>query len=249
MDTPDYNQRLSQITTRWSMIFQAHGGRDSAVSAAQQALMQRYGGAVYRYLLASLRNADLADDLAQEFAYRFLRGDFRRADPQRGRFRDFVKTAILNLIVDHHRRQKGRPQPLPAGELEPVTTAEGPDDFDRQFVESWCKELLTRSWEALAYLEQQTGQPFHTVLQFRADYPDLRSAQMAEGLSTSLGKPVSAEWVRQTLHRAREKFADFLLDEVEQSLPQPTQDELEQELSELGLLEYCQPALARRRNA
>ncbi len=72
--------------------------------------MLRYGGAVQRYLLASVRDPDAASDLAQEFALRFLRGDFHRADPGRGRFRDFVKRAIYHLMIDHFReRKKSRP--------------------------------------------------------------------------------------------------------------------------------------------
>ena len=52
--------------------------------------------------------------------------------------------------------------------------------------------------------------------------------------------------VRQTLHRARERFADLLLDEVIQSLDHPDAERLEQELIDLALLEYCRPALERR---
>jgi hypothetical protein len=51
--------------------------------------------------------------------------------------------------------------------------------------------------------------------------------------------------VRQTLRRARDKFADLLLDEVAQTLRQPTVDQLGQELADLELLQYCQPALDR----
>jgi RNA polymerase sigma-70 factor (ECF subfamily) len=246
VDDHEATQRLSQIATRWSKIFQAHQGEKDAAGAAQKVLMERYGGAVYRYLLASLRDADLADELAQEFAYRFLRGDFRRADPQRGRFRDFVKTAVLNLIVDHHRRKKTRPQPLPTDELNAAAPVQGPEDLDRQFVESWRNELLTRTWEALARVEGQTGQPCHTVLRFRADHPELRSAQLAAQLTEQLGKPVTANWVRQMLLRARTKFADLLLDEVAASLDDATTEQVQQELMDLGLLDYCQPALLRR---
>ena len=63
-------------------------------------LVLRYGGAVHRYLLASLRDVDAADELAQEFALRFLRGDFKNADPGKGRFRDFLKRAVYRLMVD-----------------------------------------------------------------------------------------------------------------------------------------------------
>ena len=37
-------------------------------------LLQRYQGVVYRYLLGSLRDADAADELFQEFALRCLQG-------------------------------------------------------------------------------------------------------------------------------------------------------------------------------
>lgn len=247
MDDHEATQRLSQIATRWSKIFQAHQGEKDAAGAAQKVLMERYGGAVYRYLLASLRDADLADELAQEFAYRFLRGDFRRADPQRGRFRDFLKMALRHLVVDYHRRQQARPQPLPVTSLALANAAANEADFDRQFLVSWRKELLNHAWEALARIEQETGQPFHTVLRFRAEHPDLRSAQMAEQLAVQQGKAVTAEWVRKILERARGKFADCLLDDVAHSLDHPSTDQLEEELLDLGLLDYCRPALQRRR--
>lgn len=66
---------------------------------------------------------------------------------------------------------------------------------------------------------------------------------MAEQLSADLGKPLRADAVRQTLHRAREKFAALLLDEVLHTLREPTVETLEAELIDIGLLEYCRPAL------
>ena len=49
------------------------------------------------------------------------------------------------------------------------------------------------------------------------------------------------------LHRSRDAFADLLLDEVINSLADGSLDAAEQELIELDLLEYCKPALERRR--
>jgi hypothetical protein len=59
---------------------------------------------------------------------------------------------------------------------------------------------------------------------------------------------VSADWVRQNLRRAREQFADLLLDELTQSLEDPTRERLEEELVDLRLFSYCQDALERRVN-
>jgi hypothetical protein len=49
------------------------------------------------------------------------------------------------------------------------------------------------------------------------------------------------------LHRARDAFAEMLLDEVMDSLEVASLDDAEEELIELELLEYCRPALDRRR--
>src|SRR5438874_2310362 len=87
MTQRESNERLSKISTVWSMLHQAHEGSAESAAAAQQMLMQRYRGAVYRYLLRLLGDPHVADDLTQEFALALVRGEFRQADPQRGRFR------------------------------------------------------------------------------------------------------------------------------------------------------------------
>ncbi len=232
---------LSQIETRWSMVFQAHEDEAESANSAQRQLMERYGGAVHRYLLSITRDPEAAADLAQDFALRFLRGDFRRADPRRGRFRDFVKTAVLNLVIDAHRRQKSRPQLLSSGGIEPSVPAPDLTDLDQRFYECWREELLSCAWQGLKQQEQQTGQPYYTVLRFRADHPELRSPEMAEHLSQRLEKPVNSGWVRQILHRARERFVVLLLAEVAHSLGQPTEEQLDEELLNLDLWNYCRP--------
>src|SRR5262245_63341462 len=87
MSQGDTESRLSRIETTWTLVFQAHQGQEPD-ALARQRLLLRYRGAIYRYLLGALRDPDAAEELAQEFAVRFLQGGFRRADPQQGRFRD-----------------------------------------------------------------------------------------------------------------------------------------------------------------
>ena len=74
---------LADIATHWSVVAQAHQGSGTAVKRARQELMEHYSGAVYRYLLGALHDRHAADDLFQEFAPRFLRGDFKNADRER----------------------------------------------------------------------------------------------------------------------------------------------------------------------
>ena len=107
--------------------------------------------------------------------------------------------------------------------------------------------MLARAWAALAATEGGTGQPYYAVLRFRADHPEMRAPQLAEELTARLGRAFTAAGVRQILHRGRGKFAALLLDEVANSLKSPTAEQVTEELAELGLLDYCQPALEQRR--
>ena len=247
MSDPNLDQHLSQIATHWTMVFQAHQDTADAVRAAQEKLLRRYCGAIYRYLLGALRDPDAADELSQEFALRFVKGYFRRAEPGRGRFRDYVKMVLSNLITDHRKRQGGRPDALPDGSLGPASAESVHYVSDEEFVARWREELLNRTWEALAAVEAKTGSLFHSVLRYRASHPDATSEQMAAGLGAQLGRTLAAATVRQTLHRAREKFADLLLEEVARSLETDDAERLEQERVELNLLPYCKTALQKRK--
>jgi RNA polymerase sigma-70 factor (ECF subfamily) len=250
MDSDSADRPLNRISTLWTVVCQAHGGAGAEVSAAQQDLLQRYGQAVYRYLLGALHDPEAADELSAQFALRFIRGDLRGANPERGRFRDFVKGVLAHLIADYYSDlRRRRAQSLDAGAPEPVALEEPGHDSDRRFLESWRAELLERTWEALGRIQAQTGQLFYAVLRFRVDHPKMRAAQMAEQLGAQLGKPLTADAFRQTLHRAREKFVDLLFDEVLQALEEPTAEALEQELIDLNLLKYCRKALERFRRS
>jgi RNA polymerase sigma factor (sigma-70 family) len=239
MNPAEFDERLSRISTQWSRLRQAHEEGESAARARQD-LMVRYCGAAFRYLLKAVRDPHLAEDLAQEFALLFIQRRFRHADPDRGRFRDYVKTALFHLVDDHYRKQARRPKAAAIDGQDPAAPS-NPPDAELAFRESWSQELLARTWKELADWEKQTGQAYHTVLRLRAEQPDLPSPALAERLSALLGKPVTADSARQTLHRAREKFTEFLLHEVRLSLGEGADDtQVEEELADLNLLKYCQ---------
>jgi RNA polymerase sigma-70 factor (ECF subfamily) len=237
-DTLD--QRLSKISTLWSILRQAHEGPPDAATAARQLILQRYGGAVHRYLLSAVRDPHLADDLLQEFGLALVRGDLHRADPSRGRFRDYIKTILFHLVSKHAKKRQRQPQPLPEDST-PLASLAAPTDDDEQFDRGWRDQVLARTWEALA----DVSADFHAVLRFRAENPDMASPDLARRLGPMLGRPLTADGVRQTLRRARDRFADLLLEEVARSLEQPTAEQVADELAALDLLEYCRPALER----
>jgi DNA-directed RNA polymerase specialized sigma24 family protein len=240
MDRDELDQRLSRMSTMWTMVFEAHGGEADAATAAMAGLAQRYSGVVYRYLLGAVRDPDAAAELSQEFALRILRGAFRRADPSRGRFRDYLKTALIHLVDDYRAAQRSRPRPLPRDEL--ASPAPASPEPEADFLESWRAELLDRTWKALA-----AAQPmYHAVLLFRVENPDVPSPGMAEQLGAQLGTSLRPDQVRKALQRSHSKFADLLVDEVAIALGEPSREELAEELREVELLKYCRSALERR---
>jgi RNA polymerase sigma-70 factor (ECF subfamily) len=118
---------------------------------------------------------------------------------------------------------------------------------DAIFLTSWREELLSRAWHALEEHEKASGSPYYTALRLRVDEPNLRSPDIAARLADRLGKPMSPENVRVLVHRARDRFAELLLDAVAESIEDPSPDALEEELIDLRLLEYCRDALQKRR--
>jgi RNA polymerase sigma-70 factor (ECF subfamily) len=245
MDHSEEDQSLDEIETLWADVMRAHQ-RDEEAQEARVQLVLRYIGAVRRYLTWALHDPDAAAELAQEFAIRMMRGDFRRADPARGRFRDFVRTATRNLVHDYRRRQRVR-RPTPADLApEPIAAPVDYDEPDAEFLRSWRGELLHRAMAALAEYEKRTERPYYEVLTLRMRNPELTSMQMAALIARRSGRAVGDVWVRQTMRRARECLAGLLLDEVSASLGCDSIAALEHELIALDLLGYCKEELRRR---
>jgi DNA-directed RNA polymerase specialized sigma24 family protein len=231
---------LGTMSTLWTVVRNA--GASDAATTARQELCQRYHGAVERFLRMAVRDDHVAAELAQDFALKVLRGQLAGANPEQGRFRDFVKGVLRHLINDHY-RQRGKVREVHVGDDAPEPLVHDEAQLNAEWVRGWRQELLNRTWARLADFQAKTGQPVHDVLRFRSDNPELRSHEMAQPLGERLGKTITADWVRQMIHRARERFGELLLAEIAETLHEPTVEALEDELAEVELLQYCQAAL------
>ncbi|MFO0965597.1 MAG: sigma factor [Gemmataceae bacterium] len=232
--------RLSQIQTCWQEVRCAQGDASrTAFMEARWSLLERYGNAASRYLLGAMRDADQAQDMAQEFAVLFLQGACDGADPYKGRFRDYLKGVLRNLVRQHYRKQQRLPHAVDPHDQEVAVNAEPGDDLDHTFLACWREELLGRTWTGLEQHERASGQPYHTVLRLRAEQPDAASEDLARMLSQRLSREVNAPACRKMLQRAREKFGDLLLHELKGSLSDPSDENVRQELIDLDLYKYC----------
>ena len=240
----DYNALCpdSWTQTIWERVSKGCGEGDAAQQARKE-LLVRYHEVVQRYFRAQIRDPYAADELYSNFALKLMQSDrlIRNADPGRGRFRHYLKAALRHMVIDYYRRKAGDPiSPIDPDGIE----GEGRDPVLDPIV---CRELLDKAWAALQAHDRATGQHHYPVLRCQSDNPELRSPQLADQLTARLGKTYTREGVRQALRRARAKFAELLLQEAERWLESPTLDELEAELAEMQLLQYCARALKERR--
>lgn len=235
------NSHLSRISTQWDLVAQAHGGFGVAATTAQHALLQRYAAAVYRYLLAAVRVETVADDLSQEFAVRWLSGEFKNADPTRGRFRGYLATALRHLVIDHYRRRVPAAVDWQSGSWRHPAVPPDTDELDAAFLREWQHELLNAAWRELEN-DELGGGLYYAVLRARAAHPEQPANVLADELAKRFDRPFTAAGVRQTLHRARQRYAELLVAELARTLGEASPEIVEQELSDLGLLSYCRPA-------
>jgi hypothetical protein len=73
--------------------------------------------------------------------------------------------------------------------------------------------------------------------------PDCSAADAAAAVSAELGKPLTVANIRVILHRARQRFAELITQEVAQTLDSPTRQELAEELRVLNLTKLCKRSL------
>lgn len=241
---PDH---LSQIATLWSVVRGATAPDHPDRQRAQKRMLELYGESVRRYLGACLREPHAVDEVYQEFALKLARGDFAGVDPSRGRFRGFVKSVLYRLVMDHHRRKKRdrRAVSLEPELAEPVAEDQVEFASDEEFVQIWRDGLLTHAWRRLEEDQQQRGHIYYSLLRQRVDHPEWSTEQVIAAVHAKTGKELAEGSLRVTLHRARKRFADYLLDAIAASLHDKDAD-LEDELISLDLMRYCKDALQRR---
>jgi RNA polymerase sigma-70 factor (ECF subfamily) len=102
--------------------------------AAFEALLDRHGLGVHRFLMRLLQDRARADDLAQECWLRFI-GAVPRWNEERGRLKPWLYTVARNLAADDARRGAHRRQESGMGTdrgepsmLDPPRSARSPED-------------------------------------------------------------------------------------------------------------------------
>ncbi|WP_435019208.1 RNA polymerase sigma factor [Tundrisphaera sp. TA3] len=225
--SPNPGQHLTDLQTSWTMIRLAHAP-GPAGQAAMSELIGRYHDAILRYLRLKLRDANLADEVFQEFWTKLLGHKLAGADHNKGRFRDYLRTVLHRLIIDHFRSKKL--QALPPGDLL------DPDVPDEDYDRVWREAVLNRAWLRLETYEASTpNNRYSSVLRLRRDFPKESIEAIAAKLSGQFKVNISPESFRKTLQRARAKFFDLLILELRETIHPATDQDIEDEIQALGL--------------
>ena len=221
------SDRLTTLETSWTVIRKAHM-IGPAGQAAMRDLIGRYHDAVERYIRLKLRDPHLADEVLQEFWTKLLTHKLAGADHNKGRFRDYLRTVVHRLIIDHFRGRKL--QPLPPGDIPDESQ---PDlDYDRV----WREAVIRRVWSRLEFFEASTARNrYATVLHLRVNQPDSPIESLSETLSQQVGTRINPDSFRKTLQRARGKFLELLVEELKQTIHPATTEDIEAEIFDLGL--------------
>lgn len=214
---------LDEISTRWTQV------KDPAQ------FVLRYSQAIRAYLVALLQNEHDAEDVSQDFVLHFLQRGLTAADPDRGRFRDYLKVAVRRAAWAHQRKSARQPEGhVPLRDTADPQTEAG---ADRQWRDHWRECLLQRAARGIdRYVQKHPGCGYDVALAIAREQPDLDSSGRARLAAELLGKCVSPAAFRQMLRRARDLLRQLLIEEVGKTLCEPTPEAIEEELADLELL-------------
>jgi RNA polymerase sigma-70 factor (ECF subfamily) len=140
-------------TTCWTLVRELGGEGDAAQRAADEA-MRRYWPAVYAFLRRSGFRRERAEETTQAFFTDVVIGRslFERADPDLGRLRTLLLSALKRYLVDLHRREvaRGSRNRLPAEAIEREegnwadVEMDGPDAFEIRWASAQLEESMRR---------------------------------------------------------------------------------------------------------
>ncbi|MBS0260593.1 MAG: sigma-70 family RNA polymerase sigma factor [Planctomycetes bacterium] len=225
-------------TTHWSRVVRAGDPTDQSGRDALEQLCRDYWYPLYAFARRQGLNAADACDLVQGFLADLIeRRDLTKADPARGRFRAFLRTACAHFLSharDHDRAAKRgggrRPISIDARDAEGRYLHEPGHEItpERLFERRWTIVLLGN---VLARLEAEANRAgksqLFELLRPLLEGGDLRESyrQIGEELQMSEGA------VKIAAHRFRSRYRQLLREEVGRTLADP--GDIDAEIAEL----------------
>jgi RNA polymerase sigma-70 factor (ECF subfamily) len=223
------------VTTHWSVVLAAGASLTEDRTRALEALCRTYWYPLYAYVRRTGRTPEDAKDLTQAFfAYFLQKGAFALADPERGRFRTFLLSALKNFLINEYHRQRAEKRGG-GRELISLDDAEGearyiaePADLttpEALYEQRWATTLLEA---ALKRLRQEYAATKHAAVfdALKAYVWGEQSVTSCAALAAELG--VSEEAAKKVVQRLRQRYAQMVRAQIAETVGTPA--ELEDEL-------------------
>lgn len=231
-------------STHWSLVVAAGQQASPASKEALSELCRKYWVPIYGYVRRRIADRHEAQDLTQEFFHQLLQREFfAQADPNRGRLRAFLLTALRNFLVNQ--REKARAEKRGGGQTVLDADLWRPDfaDGESRLVldradDNTPEKLFDRQW-AVSLLDQVIAKlQVESVaagreLQFEVLKPLLAGARDADTgyneAATQLG--ISVDAAKMAATRLRRRYREILRDEIAQTVLEP--EDVDEELGYL----------------
>jgi RNA polymerase sigma-70 factor (ECF subfamily) len=220
------------------MVNAAGHPSDPQTAGALAELCQIYWPPLYSYLRGHGHDPDEAQDLTQGFFARLLEHqDLRAADPERGRFRGFLLTALKRYVINEHKRaaaaRRGGRHVRLALDFEEAERAYAlerrtDDTPERVFDRKWAVIALDRALQRLRQECYQAGKSnlADVLLPYLTDTGELPAYRVvAAELELTEGA------VKVAVHRLRQRFGAILRLEIGETVLRS--DEVDDEMREL----------------
>jgi RNA polymerase sigma-70 factor (ECF subfamily) len=223
------------LTTQWGLVTRASQDESPEGMEALNRLCRIYWYPLYAHVRRQGRSAEDAQDLTQDFFARLLEKQYLKlADPQRGRFRTFLLTALGHFLINDW--EKSRAQKRGSGRVTAsLETEDGEERYRLEPVDGLSPDkIYERRWAATLL--------GNVVEQLRREYDAMHKTELFEGLKTSVwgelpndGYPklamqlqMSEGALRVAAHRLRERYRTLLREAVAQTVaaPEDVEDEL-----------------------
>lgn len=232
---PNGDQRGQMHTTQWTMVLTASLEGSTEGSAALDRLCRTYWYPIYAHVRRRGKSPEDAQDLTQDFFARLLGKRYLKlADPERGRFRTFLLTALDHFVTNDWARNSA----LKRGANQTVSLVEirdGEERYRHEPLDGASPDKLYQLRWAAALLESVVGQ-------LRAEYVALQKEELFDALkacvwgdeleesyqSLATKLTTSEGALRVAAHRMRERYRTLLREAVAQTVasPQDVEDEL-----------------------
>lgn len=204
-------------TTRWSLVLHA-GGEGDGAHGALESLCRIYRPPVLAYIRAHRAWREDTEDLTQAFFAHLLEQRLAaRADPELGRFRAFLLTALKHFLASEYayasRQRRGGGQAAIALDESETDTGDGPEQaFEREWAQTVLREALRR----LQVEAKQGGKEalFEQLRPFLLEPPDT-SDYDSVGSRLGLRRNTVAVAVHRLRARLQELVHEVVADTVE----------------------------------